>query len=62
MEKKKKMKPAKPAKPPMGKKDMGTSRTTRSRAKAQLADLGTFSNSDSDPVIKTHSLKRFAAL
>lgn len=37
-------------------------RTTRSRAKAQQADLGTFSNSDSDPVIKTHSLKRFAAL
>ena len=43
-------------------KDMGTTRTTRSRAKAQLADPGTFSNSDSDPVIKTHSLKRFTAL
>jgi hypothetical protein len=57
----------KKTKPTMGNgknksKNMGTARTTRSRAKAQLADPGTFSNSDSDPVIKTHSLKRFAAL
>jgi hypothetical protein len=45
-----------------GKSKSAPMRTTRSRAKAQQADLGTFSNSDSDPVIKTHSLKRFAAV
>ena len=45
-----------------GKSKSAPMRTTRSRAKAKAADLGTFSNSDSDPVIKTHSLKRFAAV